>query len=635
MKRLDLFILARFLPLFAMTFMVCTFIVLLQFLWIHLEDLVGKGLDFTILLELFTYAALSMVPMALPLAVLLASLMVFGNLGEHMELTALRMGGISLFRVMKPLLILMIFVSVGAFFFQNDVLPRTQTKMWTLLKSIKQKSPELEINEGEFNYQLPNINIYIDRKDRETGEMYDVMIYDMRQGFDRARVIMADTAIMKSAADKTSIYLTLIRGELFENMREGSGQNALHGMMYRRELFSRKEISIDFDMNLEMVDEQKIGSLYVGQNVSQLRESIDSINHRIDSIGAKIGSELVDKPLVSFKYASLPDEVKAWNYRPAFSIDPDSARRSMSFGARRRYFESARSALDSKRIEYLSRAIVMADELKILRMHGVELHRKFTLSLACLVFFFIGAPLGAIIRKGGIGIPLVVSVLLFIVYYIIDNTGVKMAKDGSLPVWQGMWLSSFIILPLGVYVTYKAVHDSAVFNAEPYKQLWRIITGKNGRALSVKEVVIEEFVPQRAIMELQRLDEECAEFLRKYPRPCGYLKYWRGGILSADIREFNSNLELTVSYVGNARSRRIIDRLSDLPIIDNFRVLHPARCIWSTLSMWFVPVGLAAWVTSLVWQRRLLREVKKVRKLLPQIIVLIEEKYLQNGKDKA
>ncbi|MDE6166480.1 MAG: LptF/LptG family permease, partial [Muribaculaceae bacterium] len=188
-KKLDRFILWQFLPLFAMTFLICTFIVLMQFLWLHLQDLVGKGVGIGVLSELFFYAALSMVPMALPLAVLLASLMTFGNLGESFELTALKAGGISLFRVMKPLIVLMVFVAIGAFFFQNNVLPVAQTKMWTLLKSVRQKTPELDIVEGEFNYQLPNINIYVEEKNRESGMLYGVMIYDFRQGFDRSRVI--------------------------------------------------------------------------------------------------------------------------------------------------------------------------------------------------------------------------------------------------------------------------------------------------------------------------------------------------------------------------------------------------------------------------------------------------------------
>lgn len=627
MKRLDMFILRRFLPLFAMTFLVCTFIVLLQFLWMHLQDLVGKGLGIGVFTELFSYAALSMVPMALPLAVLLASLMTFGNLGESLELTALKAGGISLFRVMRPLTVLMAFIAVGAFFFQNDVLPMTQTKMWTLLKSIKQKSPELDIVEGEFNYQLPNINIYVEHKDRRSGILEDVMIYDMRQGFDRSRVIMADSATLESAPDKTHLFLTLYSGELFENMREATGSNAVRNQLYRREIFSRKQISVAFDMNLEMVDEEQMGSLYIGQNAKQLIHSIDSMNRRIDSIGAKVGVELAEKPLMRLRGSDVPEEMKAPDYRAKLTINSDSARNSMAPHMRRRYIQAAKTSLDTKRIENLSRAIVMAEEMKALRLHGVELHRKFTLSLACLVFFFIGAPLGAIIRKGGIGTPMVISVLLFIVYYIIDNTGSRMARDGQLAVWQGMWLSSGVILPLGIFVTYKAAHDSVVFNADPYLRIWRIITGKNVRHLAMKEVAIEDFEPQRGEEMLRNLDAACAEFQSRYPRLCGYARYWRGGIISAEITALTAVLEHTVSYLSNARSRKLIDKVSDLPILENFRVLHPAPCIWSTLCKWIFPIGLVPWLASLVWQRRLLRGIGRIRSLIPEIYPL-----LQNGK---
>lgn len=624
-KKLDRFMLRQFLPLFAMTFLICTFIVLMQFLWLHLQDLVGKGVGIGVLAELFFYAALSMVPMALPLAVLLASLMTFGNLGESLELTALKAGGVSLFRVMQPLIVLMVFVAVGAFFFQNNVLPVAQTKMWTLLKSVRQKTPELDIVEGEFNYQLPNINIYVGEKNRESGMLYGVMIYDFRQGFDRSRVILADSATLRTAPDKTHMYLTLHRGELFENLREGQGgMSNERNRLYRREEFSEKLITVAFDVNLEMVDENEIGKLYTGKNVKQLRTSIDSIRGRLDSIGAVLGNDLASEPLVALSPDRIPQADREPSARPAMVLDPDSARSTLNVNMRRTILQTAHNNIQRKQMEYLGRSYALDNDYEQLRRHGIELHRRFTLSLACLVFFFVGAPLGAIIRKGGIGTPLVISVFLFIFYYIIDNTGYRLARDGKIPVWEGVWVSSGVLLPLGVFVTYKAVKDSAVFNADSYMRMIRMLTGKNVRALSVKEVVIEDFIPENADRMLTDLREACAEFSRRFPRPPGYVSYWRRGIPSADITALNARLEHTVSYISNSRSQGVIDKLNALPLIENFRILHPVgKRRTANIWIWCFPAGLTVWLLSLPWQRRLLKRLKQIDTLIPEIQAIL------------
>ena len=235
--------LQRFVPLLAMTFFISLFILMMQFLWKYIEDLVGKGLDFSVICELFFYAALTMVPMALPLAVLLASLMTFGNLGEKLELTAMKAAGISLFRIMRPLIVLMIFISIGAFFFQNNVLPVAQTKMWTLLFSMRQKSPELEIPEKSFYSDIPDMNIYVERKDRNTGMLHDMIIYDVSRGIDNSRIILADSAKMMFTQDKTQLFLHLYHGELFENFTDNSlGNNSRGFMPFRRESFDDKKV---------------------------------------------------------------------------------------------------------------------------------------------------------------------------------------------------------------------------------------------------------------------------------------------------------------------------------------------------------------------------------------------------------
>ncbi|MCM1369919.1 MAG: LptF/LptG family permease, partial [Candidatus Amulumruptor caecigallinarius] len=282
-KRLYWFIIKSFLPLFAMTFFIVLFIVLMQFLWRYIDDLVGKGLSMGVLGELFFYAAVSMVPMALPLAILLASLMTFGNLGERSELTAIKAAGVSLVKTMRPLIIFISLIAVGAFFFQNNVLPVAQVKMWTLLFSAKQKSPELEIPEGVFYDRIPGYNLYVKSKNGSTGMLRDVMIYDVSKGGDNSTILMADSARLAFTDDMRYLYLHLFNGEQFENLREQ--RNMDRNVPFRRESFLDKEVLIPFDANFNRLDEGGVNSQYVGKNMSQLRVAIDSLSRRVDSIG--------------------------------------------------------------------------------------------------------------------------------------------------------------------------------------------------------------------------------------------------------------------------------------------------------------------------------------------------------------
>lgn len=496
-KRLYSYMLQRFLPLLMMTFFICLFIVLMQFLWRFIDDLVGKGLEMSVIAELFFYAALTMVPTALPLAVLLASLMVFGNLGEKFELTAMKASGISLFRIMKPLTVLMIFIAVGAFFFQNNVLPVAQTKMWTLLFSVRQKSPEVEIPERSFYSEIPNMNLYVDRKNAETGMLYGMIIYDISRGYDNTRVILADSGQFNFTEDKTRLFLHLYAGEMFENMRDNTmgTSSSQRYLPFRREHFSEKEIYFPFDANLNMIDEGGMRSQYIGQNISELRHSIDSIGRQVDSIGNMYAAELLNTPYFGLRPKLTRVEAgRVIDYpRPEVRLDSpldlDSLFQAPNPGYAKTYVTQALAKAKRQKQEYLYRSMALAEQAKLMRRHDIEMQRKFTLSFACIIFFFIGAPLGAIIKKGGLGTPLVISVLLFIVYFIIDNMGFKMARDGKLPVWEGIWLSSMVLLPLGVFFTYKAVGDSAVFNVDAYRNFFRRLTGHgNERSLTLKEV---------------------------------------------------------------------------------------------------------------------------------------------------
>ncbi|MDE6282551.1 MAG: LptF/LptG family permease [Muribaculaceae bacterium] len=564
--------LQSYLPLLLMTFFICLFIVLMQFLWRYIDDLVGKGLTIDVIAELFFYAALTMVPMALPLAILLASLMIFGNLGEKFELTAMKASGISLLRVMSPLIVLISFVAVGAFFFQNNVLPVAQTKMWTLLYSMRQKSPELEIPEGVFYTQIPGYNFFVESKDRETGTLYNMMIYDVSRGFDNARVILADSGHLKSADDKVHLFLQLYSGEQFENLRESQGQVNQGNQPYRREEFDLKEILLAFDANFNRMDESGMRNQYVGKNMHELRATIDSVGRRVDSIGAIYARSISEGPYVRLSEYIEEREGDAVirHHRPQVAmtqpIDIDSIFYKENPSRSRSYLTMAINRAHAVKQEYEFKSYVMDEERTTIRRHGIEMHKKFTLSFACLVFFFIGAPLGAIIRKGGIGTPLVISVFLFIFYYIIDNTGYKLARDGALPVWQGIWLSSFVLLPLGVFLTYKAMRDSAVLNIDAYKNFFRRLRGIHKRELEVKEYVMESVSREAALTRLDRLMAEINRLTDTW-RSLPFVKQqiYRFIIRHKGFDKLQTTLNETIDYLSNSRDPQTIALLNSYP----------------------------------------------------------------------
>lgn len=587
MKRLYSYMLQRFLPLLAMTFFICLFIVLMQFLWKSIDDLVGKGLSVGIIAELFFYAAITMVPTALPLAVLLASLMVFGNLGEKFELTAMKASGISLFRIMRPLMIFMICLSIGAFFFQNDILPIAKTKMWTLTFSVRQKSPEVEIPVRSFYDQIPNLNLYTESKNPETGMLYGMIIYDLSRGYDNTRVILADSGRFNFTEDKTKLLLHLYSGEMFENMRDNSmGASSSRYLPFRREHFTDKQVYFPFDANFNRLDEEGMRSQYIGQNASQLIHSIDSIGHEVDSVGAIYAHEIRTLPYygISPRTETMPDGSRRNMTPPTVvmekPIDIDSIYLARGPGMAKSYLNQALSKAKRQKQEYLYRSLALEEQAKLMRRHDIELQRKFTLSFACIIFFFIGAPLGAIIKKGGLGTPLVISVLLFIIYFLIDNAGYKMARDGKVPVWEGIWLSSLALLPLGVFFTYKAVGDSAVFNIDAYKNFFRRIAGRAiPRDLTLKEVRIVTVDNDTAVdMLLDFLGDIEAETAR-LGRTGSIKKLFAPG-LPLELRQ---KLNQLVDYLSNSTDIYTINLLNQYPFKPTVRNLSAIRS--TTISL--------------------------------------------------
>lgn len=466
-KQLDKYVFLRFIEVLVATFFICTFIFLMQFLWKHIGELVGKGLETTILLEFFYYAVLSIVPMALPLAILLASLMTFGNMGEKMELTAMKAAGISLFRIMLSLLIFISFISLGAFFFTNDVLPVSQKKLWTLIFSLRQTSPELDIPQGEFYSGITGYNIYVREKDPKRKLLKNLMIYDFTKGFNNASVTVADSARIKLSADKTYLLLTLYAGESFENLRRQENSYTNTGSIpYRRESFSSKEVIIDFNTNFARLDESILKDQYMSKDLHKLQLSIDSLSVQIDSISKEYAIRFVSKHF--FDRQVFEGKTFATSQKKNNTVNADSLFYKLKQKDMERALAYSLQQANSYNLEITANQSYIKSESYFLIRHMIEWHRKFTLAFACLIFFFIGAPLGAIIRKGGLGMPVVISVVMFIIYYIIDFAGYKLAREDVWPTWAGIWLSSFCLLPVGVFLTYKAAVDSPLFNTETY-----------------------------------------------------------------------------------------------------------------------------------------------------------------------
>ena len=613
-KKLYLFILKTFLPLFLMTFFISLFVLLMQFLWRYVDELVGKGIEIGILAELFFYAALSIVPMALPLSILLASLMTFGNLGERFELLAIKAAGISLRKTMQPLIVTMILIAIGAFFFQNNILPKAQVKMYSLLFSVRQKSPELDIPEGVFYDQISGYNLLVEKKNRETGMLYDLMIYDFSDGFDNAKVMLADSGKLSFTDDKQYLFFTLYSGESFENLRNQRANAS--NIPYRRESFSTKEILIPFDANFNRMDEGAMQSQYIGQNIAQLTHSIDSMTHRSDSITAGIATSL-KRIYFTEKTSAVRGNSNEEIIEQNAYIDIDSIYATASLQERENMLARALAHAEDIKQDYEYKSVTSDQQQTLIRRHLIERHKKFTISFACLIFFFIGAPLGAIIRKGGLGTPVVVSVLLFIFYYIIDNSGYKAALHGRWEVWEGMWLSSGVLSVLGIFLTYKAVNDSAVFNKDAYVNFFRKIVGKSEtRKIVHKEVIIDEAAPQEILNRVEQLDTSVVALIERFGnKRQTFFAYWTHGYDRQAIRNLHNEVEDFVETAQNCRSALLVTKLMDYPILRNLLLYRACPSVWTgSVAMCLLPLSLPLYFIGIWEQKQLRQELQIIRR---------------------
>ncbi len=598
---------------------------MMQFLWRYVDELVGKGLEVSLLAQFFFYSALTLVPLSLPLAILLASLITFGNFGERYELLAMKAAGISLLKIMRPLIIFCIFLGCISFYFQNVIAPKAQVKLWTLLISMKQKSPEVDIPEGVFYDEIPEYNLYVKHKDRKTGNLYNIMIYNFSDGFENAHIIVADSGKLEMTADKQHLYLHLYSGEQFENLKS---QNAsARNVPYRRETFREKHSIIEFDANFNMVDAGFMNDQSMSKDMIKLQASIDSMTTRVDSTGRKYYTDA--RTNYTPRVLSRSDSASISELRIT-TINTDSIYNTSPLADKKKFINSALSRSENLSNDWGFKSYAIMESDKNIRRHETEWHNKITLSLACLIFFFIGAPLGAIIRKGGLGMPVVVSVLIFIIYYIINNTGYKMARDGNWEIWQGMWISTFILAPIGAFFTYKSNKDSVVFNADIYLAwIKRVMGVRITRHLFKKEVIIQDPNYQHTNKEMDKLTISCIEYMHKHRliSAPNYINIWRKAERDEDITFINEKMEELVDELSNSKQQEILTLLNNYPILSVYAHKSPFKSqILNILTGIFLPLGLILYFRIWIFRIRLNKDLQSIIKTNKEIKAVIKNK---------
>ena len=612
--------------LFLGTFFICLFVLMMQFLWRYVDELVGKGLTVEVLAQFFWWMGLMMVPQALPLAILLSSLITFGNLGESSELTAIKSAGISLTRTFSSLVIVSSFISVTSFVFQNNIGPYSTIKLSQLLVSMKQKNPELEIPEGVFYDGIPNSNIYVQKKDVKSGKFYGIMIYRMSNSYEDSEIILADSGMLQTTAEKQHLLLTLWNGEWFSNQAQEVGRDA--AAPFRRETFLEKKTLIDFNGDFDMTDAALFSGDARGKGLAKLYRDLDSLQQNNDSIGRVFYNE-VQMSYYNAASISRADTLAAIKEAGKKAFNVDSAFARLNNDGKRSVLGIARSQVQAVSADMEFKAMVTEDANRMIRQHKIEMYKKFVLSLSCLIFFFIGAPLGTIIRKGGLGIPVIVSVLVFIVYYILDNSGYQMARRGIWAIWFGELLATMVLVPLAVFVTYKANKDSAVFNFDAYRNLLMNLLGMRlKRNIMAKEVVINEPDYGRDAELLSEVTERAQAYAEAHRLKTApnvkrvFFEYQADN----EMEEINRLLETAIDDLGNTRDKTILNLLNEYPIMSVKAHTRPFNRQWlNTAAAILVPVGLVLYIRMWRFRLRLLKDLRVVVQNNNQIIAQIEK----------
>jgi lipopolysaccharide export system permease protein len=475
-KRLHILLLRSFAGPFALTFLIVIFIMVMQFLFKYINDLIGKGLELPVVSEFILYLTASMVPMALPLAILMAALMTFGNLGEYYELTAMKSSGVSLIRIMLPLIIVAVLLSIGAFLFSNYVLPVANLKMRSLLYDIQRKRPAFNIVDGIFYNGIEGYSMRIDTRDPNTNVLYGIKIYDHTQRKGNILVTVADSGYMRVSADDQYLIFTLYNGRSYHELDIDQKNKNDFTYPHRRDLFQEQTILIELTgFGLDRTDESLFKSNYSMMSLNMLEHYEDSFRTEINNIYKNINDVLAQRTFNIYSRAGPRPAEKEKDESTIYRLNLDSLFKSIDNRYKSQTIEQALVQARAS-MNHISTSHTNSEgKVSRLRRYEIEIQRKFTLSFACLIFFFIGAPLGAIIRKGGLGMPTVISVLFFLAWYVLSMSGEQLARDSSISPVAGMWLSSAILLPIGIWLTYKSMTDSPLMEVETYHLFFRKI----------------------------------------------------------------------------------------------------------------------------------------------------------------
>ena len=614
-KKLDIFIAKQFGLLFVGTFFICQFVLMMQFLWRYIDTLVGKGLSMDVLAEFFWYMGLMLVPQALPLAILLSSLITFGNMGESSELTAIKAAGISLMQAFRSLIAISILICFTSLYFQNTIGPNANRHLMMMLLSMKQKSPELEIPEGIFYDGIPNSNIYVQKKDLNTGKLYGIMIYRMTGSYEDQAIILADSGMLQATAEKKHLLMTLWNGEWFENMQaqELAGNAAVP---YRRESFTAKRILLDYDGDFNMNDGAGLSNNAKAKGFAQITHDKDSITAQYDSIGRAYYNEDL-RMVYSMKSLSKKDSLRVLKLASTTKYNVDSAFAKLNTDAKRAAISYAQQQVRTRTTDLDFKQMMTSDGDRIIRQHEIEWFSKISLALTCLVFFFIGAPLGAIIRKGGLGLPVLISVIVFIVFYILDNTGQTMAKKEMWTLWFGLGLAPTVLIPMAIFFTYKATNDSVVFNVEVYTDLLRRFLGlRIKRHVARKEVIINDPDYASDYYKLMAISDEVTHYseqhnLKHAPNWVRVFFRYEPDHAIAGIYE---QLEKVIEDLSNSRDRTIINHLSVYPIMSVKAHTRPFERKWlNIVSAALIPLGFVLYMRMWRYRLRLLRDLRTIK----------------------
>lgn len=613
--------------LFIGTFVVSLFVLMMQFLWQYVDELIGKGLTLDVLGEFFWYMSLMMVPEALPLAVLLSSLITFGNLGESSELTAIKAAGISLIKSFRGVIAFTLFIALISFYFQNSIGPDAKKHFDQLLISMKQKSPELEIPEGIFYNGIPDTNLYVEKRDLKTGHLYNIMIYRMTDSYEDQAIILADSGMLQSTAEKKHLILNLWNGEWFENMRSQELSSSA-SVPYRRESFVHKKLIIDFNEDFNLTSMAGIADDARTKSIAKIHHDKDSLIHVYDSVGNVYYRDAQQSiyPILKLK---KKDMNKAIMLASTKNYNLDSIYTKLRPEERSQIIERTLMNTQQTISDLDFKSMITSDGDKLIRMHDIAEINKYLLALTCLIFFFIGAPLGAIIRKGGLGVPIIISVLVFIIYYILNNTGYRMTRQGDWAIWFGRGLSPAILIPTAIFITYKANNDSAVFNIDLYRNFFiRILGLRMKRNISSKEVIISapRYIDDADM--LRKMNNEIEAYVERsnLKSPPNFIKTFFKYQPDHDIEQLSKKLETVIEDLSNTRNRIILSELNQYPILITKAHTRPFEYKYLNIaSAIIIPVGLFLYCRMWGFRLRLYHDLKTIKQTNENIIAETEK----------